>query len=236
MRGFGSVFGVLVSVGVLVVAARLLGLDDLVRESILAGRLLDWLMGTLAFLWLLAVLKAPWDLYFQAHTAAFEQRRSRERGIRVDPERVRFVQTARTRLLWLALGIHALSAAVTATVTFFTGGTVGYWFAGFYVLSTLFRPLAAGYVYLASRLGQAEEESRFPREDTVALRQRVESLEERATALADDAAALHLENDTLRAQMDEVAREFGATISKLTDQKEIIDGIQALARLLRTAA
>ena len=54
-------------------AAWLLGLDDLVRRSIEAGHLLDWVMGALCFVWLLVILKAPWDLYFQAHVALWER-------------------------------------------------------------------------------------------------------------------------------------------------------------------
>ena len=38
-------------------------------------------MGVLCFLWLLVILKAPWDLYFQALQVSFEMQRSRERQI-----------------------------------------------------------------------------------------------------------------------------------------------------------
>jgi hypothetical protein len=39
-----------------------LGLDDIVRASIAAGHLLDWIMGGLCLVWLILILKAPWDL------------------------------------------------------------------------------------------------------------------------------------------------------------------------------
>src|ERR1051326_2783803 len=56
--------------------AWLLGLGEVVRASIAAGHMLDWLMGGLCLLWLIVILKAPWDLYFKAREVAFELQRS----------------------------------------------------------------------------------------------------------------------------------------------------------------
>ena len=51
----GGILFWFVALGVL---AHLLNLDDLVRASIAAGHLLDWILGVVCFLWLLVVLKA----------------------------------------------------------------------------------------------------------------------------------------------------------------------------------
>src|SRR5205814_658943 len=134
------------------IAAWLLGLGQVVRASMAAGHLLDWVMGGLCLLWLIVILKAPWDLFFQAQAVAFELQRAKERKVAVLPGREEYVQRLRGRLAALAVGAHLLSAALVAGVAAFTGGKVGYYFALFYLVSTLFRPALAGYVYLSRKL------------------------------------------------------------------------------------
>jgi hypothetical protein len=247
MRWIGSLWGTLVGLGVIVVAARLLGLDDLIRDSIAAGRLLDWLMGAFCFVWLLVLLKAPWDLYFEAHRVAWEQERSREKGIPLAPGRERYVRTVRQRLGVFAVGAHVLSAVLAAGVARFTGGAVGYWFAAFFLVSTLFRPTAAGYVYLRHKLRDVGEESRYPREDveTVVARlgaQEAEAmrlsaeLEELRRSAQAEAEARESETRELRQRQMALGREFEATVSRLTDNQEVIRGIQAFVRLIGQAA
>jgi hypothetical protein len=243
MRWVSSFFGTLVGVGILVVAARLLGADDLVRRSIEAGGLLDWVMGGLCLLWLLLILKAPWDLYFQAHAVAFEQQRSRERGIALMGGREQYVAVVRKRLLWLAVGAHVFSAAFVAAVTYFTRGTVGYYFAAFYLVSTVFRPTIAGYAYLSHKLRAVGEESRYPREDVQEMRARLARQEAAARELTDEMKRLREETqvpDTahtdelrdLRQRLHALGREFETTASRLTDNQEVIKGIQAFVRLI----
>jgi hypothetical protein len=247
MRWVSSFFGTLVGIGILVVAARFLGLDDLVRRNIEAGGLLDWLMGAFSLFWLLLILKAPWDLYFQAHSVAFEQQRSRERGVRLTAGREDYISVVRRRLLGLAVGAHVFSAALIAAVTYFTHGTVGYYFAAFYLVSTLFRPTIAGYVYLSRKLKALGEESRYPREDVIEMRSRLEMQEglmlslrghverlERESAERDNANEAELRDQ--RQRLHTLGREFETTISRLTDNQEVIKGIQAFVRLISQSA
>jgi hypothetical protein len=245
MKSIGSLIGVGVTLGLLTLATRLLGLDGLVRESIIEGRLLDWVMGALSLLWLLVLLKAPWDLFFQAHIAAFEQQRARERGIVLEAGREQYITVLRRRLLAIAIGSHLVSALIIASVAFFTHRVVGYWFAGFYLIATLFRPAVAGYSYLRERLAHLTEETAYPRHDVVELRSRVSILESELVqsreALSQqeernrlrDMAQTH-ELAELRQRVVTISQEFSTAASRFTDQKSVIEGLQAIARLVKT--
>jgi hypothetical protein len=208
-----------------------------------AGHLLDWVTGGICFVWLLVLLKAPWDLYFQANAALFEFQRSRERGIPLTPGREEYVRRLRGRLGWFAVGAHVVSAGLVACVARYTGGQVGYWFAAFYLVSTAFRPTAAVYSYLAGRLREILHEVKYPREDVVEMRQRLRDLEHRAESLerqseeARDAqsaerAAREEEDRELRQSLHAIGREFETTVSRITDNQEVIRGIQAFVRLV----
>lgn len=246
MRHIGTFFGMLVGLAVITVAARILGLEDLIRDSIAHGHLLDWIMGVLCTVWLLIVLKAPWDLYFEAHRVAFEQARSRERGIAVAEDRARYVRTVRQRLLGLAIGAHIGSAALVAGVAWATQGMVGYWFALFFVVSTLFRPMIAGYVYLWSRLRAIGQEAHYPREDVETMRERLAQAEITVRQTLDGLEELrHRSQDTanrheaalqeLRQAQSALGREFETTVSRLTDNQEVIQGIKSFVRLIASA-
>lgn len=247
MRWISSLFGTLVGIGVLVIAARFLGLEDIIRRTIEAGSLLDWLMGAFAFFWLLLILKAPWDLYFEAHHVAFEQQRSRERGVPLTAGREDYIAVVRQRLLLLAVGAHLFSGALVAGVTYFTNGVVGYYFAAFYLVSTLFRPTIAGYVYLSRKLKALGEESRYPREDVLEMRMRLDVQEnvtrdlradlERVERQASEQEEAHeTQMRELRQRLHTLGREFEATASRLTDNQEVIKGIQAFVRLISQSA
>jgi hypothetical protein len=240
--------GTLVGLAILALMARFLGLEDLIRDAAASGRLLDWVMGGLCLLWLLVILKAPWDLYFQASAVAFEQERSRERSVALTPGRAEYIRTLRRRLGMLAVGAHIGSAALIAAIAFLTGERqVGYWFAVFYLVSTIFRPAVAGYAYLAHKLSAVGEEARYPREDIAEMRARLQSAEGIArelrtetedlrTRLEAEAAERAEEARELRERQNALAREFEVTASRLTDNREVISGIQAFVRLIAGSA
>jgi hypothetical protein len=248
MRWLSSLIGTLAGLAILALLARFLGLEDLLREAAASGRLLDWVMGALCLLWLLVILKAPWDLYFQASAVAFEQERSRERSIALTPGRAEYIRTLRRRLGFLAIGAHLGSAALIAAIAFLTGERqVGYWFAVFYLVSTVFRPAVAGYAYLARKLSAVGEEARYPREDIAEMRARLDAAdslsqqlrtetEELRSRLEAEAAARSEEARELRERQNALAREFEVTASRLTDNREVISGIQAFVRLIAGSA
>jgi uncharacterized coiled-coil DUF342 family protein len=120
---------------------------------------------------------------------------------------------------------------------------VGYYFALFYLVSTLFRPALAGYVYLTRKLQALNKESRYPREDVVEMRQNLRWQETTLRDLADqmkecreelqrEALARGTEDRELRQNVHALSREFETTVSRLTDNQEVIKGIQAFVRLV----
>ena len=243
-----SLWATLTAFAIIAFVGHLLHLDDLIRTSIAAGHLLDWVMGSLCFVWLLVILKAPWDLYFAAHHVAWEQERSRERQVPLTPGRERYVATVRRRLGWLAVGSHVFSAGLVALVAYLNGGvSVGYYFAAFFIVSTLFRPTLAGYAYLSHKLKAVGEEARYPREDVVEIRARLEEgetrlkfaqeeIEQLREANAAQTAQTEAEMQNLRQKLSALGREFETTVGRLTDNREVISGIQAFVRLISQSA
>ena len=169
MRTRSTIGWMLLWCAALALLAWPLGFAGLLRESLLRHGA-DWLMGALCLVWLLIMLKAPWDLYFQAREVAFEQERGAgtENSRCVGPNRVS-CGVCRRGLAALAVGAHLASAVFVAAITRYAGGSVGYYFAAFYLIATCFRPLVAAYVYLTRKLFAIGRETRYPREDVTEL-------------------------------------------------------------------
>ncbi|MFF5900571.1 hypothetical protein ACFY8O_32260 [Streptomyces argenteolus] len=218
-----------------------------------ASLLLGAAAGVVSLMWLLLLLTVPWNLYFRAHTVLAEIGVSRSKGLEVPEERDTEAARIARLMLRVAVGGHALTAALVVAVTAATGAVTGYWFAGFFLLSTAFRPAGAYFGQLRRRLGTLIEDVTFPRDDVLEVRERVErlhagtkALEERAEeqyrALAElrrtvDAlnVASHGRADEADRKIAALGREFESTVHRLTDNQEIISGLKAFLRLLRTA-
>ncbi|MFJ9025319.1 hypothetical protein ACIRPU_35915 [Streptomyces sp. NPDC102259] len=208
--------------------------------------------GVLSLLWLMLLLTLPWNLYFRAHTVLAEIAVSREKGIEVSPARdAEAARIART-MLRAAVAGHVLTAAVVLSVTWATGEFTGYWFAAFFLLSTFFRPAGAYFGQLRRRLGTLLKDVTYPRDDVVEVRARVERAEAGARALEEKAEEQYKALAELRRTVDALAmstfeqtekadrkiaalgREFESTVNRLTDDQDIIAGVKAFLRLLRT--
>ena len=93
------------------------------------------------------------------------------------------------------------------------------------------------------RLHQMFEEARFPREDVMdmrgrvqrhdgeipALRDRIDHLER---ALARETSSREAEDRVLRGDVEATAREMEKSLSRLTDDQDVVRGIQAFVRLV----
>jgi hypothetical protein len=146
-------------------------------------------LGAISLIWLILLLTLPWNLYFGARQVVHEIHTSREHGIEVpDAHEAEALEIA-GRMRRFAVGGHLVSAALLAVITFFSGAAVGYYFAGFYLLSTFFRPAGAYFSRLRERVTTLMSEARHPREDVVALLARVENLTTEVTALSGFGAA-----------------------------------------------
>jgi hypothetical protein len=219
--------------------------------------LLDVGMGLVALIGSLLVLKLPWDLYFEARHVQVEQEESRKRDIEVDPEDLAYASKIARRLLFLALVTHLLAAGLAAGISWLSGGQVGYYFSGFFLISTCFRPLGSFYKHMMRRLRDLRRKVKYPREDVQELRDRVFALEHqlqreveqreeqgavlRALASRSDqgreqlAASLRQQDRTFTTKVEQVCHEFERSIEKLTEDQTLLEGMRAFVRMVKSA-
>lgn len=232
-------------IGILVVLGAWVGVTGrALSPQFLETHLLDVVMGTFCLLWLMVILKAPWDLYFRAHEVAFEQSCATERKIGLEPGRAEYVKSLRPRLLVFAIGMHLFSAALIAGITYFSHNAIGLYFAGFYLVSTLFRPALAGYGFLLNKLQAMGEEAYFPRRDVVTLEGKIRVLEEtyrlteeRTNTLSEEIFRERHEREeetfALRQTLDTLKREFEVALSRASTQEEVLTGLRALVNFVK---
>ncbi|MEV1020280.1 hypothetical protein [Streptomyces sp. NPDC050264] len=207
--------------------------------------------GAICLLWLVLLLTVPWNLYFRARSVVHEARVSREKGLAVPADRDAEAARIAAVMLRLAVGAHVVTGAATVFAAWATGRTAGYWIAGCYLLSTLFRPAGAYFTALRRRLTTLHGEVRFPRDDVAALRATVAALQKGAAVLEEkgeetyrvlaelrtsvDAVGLsaHGRADRVDLRVEALSREFESVVNRLTDNQEIISGLRAFLRLLR---
>lgn len=216
------------------------------------AELLAFGAGALFLLWQIVLLTVPWNLHFQARAVQHEIALARAQGTEVPESRDAELATLARRMLWAAIGAHVVSAGVVAVITAVSGKTIGYYFSGFYLLSTGFRPAQAYFSHLRARLGGMLQDVKYPHENVVELRARVtaaesslEQLLARIEVLAEADQELRrliesvevastARDNKLDHQLDAIARRFEDTVNRLTDNQEVIAGIKAFLRLLRT--
>jgi hypothetical protein len=219
--------------------------------------LLDGAMVLASLAGLVLVLKLPWDLYFEARGLIVDQDESRNLEIAVLEEERSFARRTARRLLLLCFALHLGAAALLAGTSYLSGGRLGYFFAVFFLVSTGFRPLAAFYSHLRRRLMEMRQRTRYPREDALELRRRVDDLEYRTKVqqefferlqeeegnrlgrlesdLSGSREELRLLRDRMDEKVDRVCREFTSSIERLTEDRELLHGLRALVRLVKEA-
>ncbi|MCS7080798.1 MAG: hypothetical protein NZ585_12230 [Chloracidobacterium sp.] len=249
-----------IGVGLLIVFAVTAWLTGWRVPPLTPGLALDIGMGVVCFIWLLLILTVPWDLHFQAKAVQFELERSQEAGLTVNPDRVAYVQRMQRTTLWAALGLHVLSAAVISGLAYVTRGSLGYWFAGFYLATMVFRPIGAAYDYLHRKLTDISEEAKFPRDDTLKLKNDLEQVKADVTevkrqmeALARQLAALEAADarshhdilalqqaveraeQSFKSRIGQMSDEIERSLTRAFDQQDIVNGLRAFARLVKSA-
>ncbi len=237
----------LVSLAFAIVAAWLILYAGVAPDILLAVGL-----GAISLTWLIVLLTVPWNLYFAARRVVHETHLSRERGIEVPQAREDEAREIARRMLRFAVAGHLVSATVIAVITFFSGAQIGYYFAGFYLLATCFRPAGSYLGHLRQRIATLMGELHYPRQDVTTLRaqvgeladartrldETVRDLEERLTQtrveLADARAAAETADHDLHRRITQIARRFDETVDGLSDNQELITGLKAFLRLVRT--
>ena len=191
--------------------------------------------GGVALAWLIVLVTVPWNLYFAARQVVADMAVSRERGITVREVQEAEAERLARRMLRLALGAHVGTAVVVAVITYFSGATAGYYFAGFYLLSTAIRPAVAYVAHVRDRIKVLTRESTYPRDDVASLKRRVDlatkavgelrgELRRTGSALAGDIAHARqlLTTDLARVQ-DEQAADRTASRNRDDDLGRRID-------------
>jgi hypothetical protein len=196
----------------------------------------------IALSWLIVLVTVPWNLHFAARRAAAEMAVSRERGISVraayDAEAARISR----RMLRFALSAHLATAVAAAVIAYVSGSRAGYYVAGIFLLSTAFRPAGAYVAHVRERIKVLTRESTHPRDDVAALRGKAEELgqavDELRTGLQDaqaaDRTAARSRDDELSRRIDRMARRIEATLDGITDHQELLAGLRALVRMVRS--
>lgn len=139
-----------------------------------------------ALAWLILLLAVPWNLYFAARGVLAQMAVSRARGIGVPEAEQAEAGRIERRMLWFALSGHLVTALVTGVIAYVSGASIGYYVAGFYLLSATIRPAAAYFSHLRERIGALSRESLHPREDVLSLREQVDLLAEHLKRLTAD--------------------------------------------------
>lgn len=142
-----------------------------------AGSFIDWVIAIAICEWLLLIVTVPWNIHFEAKEVLAQAAESTEKGIVVDEKQVKYVNLLATRSLWVAVGLHLLSAIALYALAATGISAVGYLSSGAALLLTLLRPAIRGYRYLAVRLTMIRRQFLHPREDIIELRNRFADLE-----------------------------------------------------------
>ncbi|MFQ3580318.1 MAG: hypothetical protein SNJ67_01300 [Chloracidobacterium sp.] len=260
-RFIGSLFiTAAIAVGLLIIFAITSWLTGWQLPALTPSLALDIGMGVVCFIWLLLILTVPWDIHFQAKSVQFEMERSREAGLAISDERFAYVQRTQRTTLWVALALHLFSAAIIGGLAYVTRGGLGYWFAGFYLATMVFRPVGAAYSYLHSKLADIGQEAKFPRDDTlklkgeleqvksdvVEIRAHIETITKQLKTLEATADRSHQDILALRQSIERAEQSFKSRIGQMSDeiersitrtfdQQDIVNGLRAFARLVKSA-
>ncbi len=163
------------SIGIVVLV--LLAFSVLQSFNIRAGNFLDLVIVGSIFEWLLVIVTVPWDVHFQAKEVLAEGTQSAEKGIPVDEKQLEYVTVLAKRSFLVAIALHLLSTVGLYTLAATGISAVGYVSSGAALLLTALRPAISAYEYLYARLKMIRQEWKYPREDILELRHRVDSIE-----------------------------------------------------------
>jgi hypothetical protein len=201
--------------------------------------------GVAALMWTVVLVTVPWNLYFDARLVLRRIAAARERGIAVPESRDREAQLIARRTRWLALAGHLGTAIAAAVFAGVSGHLIGYWLAAFFLISTAVRPAAAFVKHLRVRLMVLRVESSFPPDDVESLKMRVGVLErslgvvrtdvdQGRTTVAEELGRLRVRAAAERDRVEQMARRIEVALDGMSDHQELLTGIRALVRMIRT--
>jgi hypothetical protein len=247
---------------VLIVLVVLIGFSGLRWFEIPAGSFLDWVIAGASFWWLLVIVTVPWSVHFQAKEVLAEAAQSQDKQITVDEKQINYVTVLAKRSLWVAIGLHLVSAIALYTLAVTGISAVGYISSGAALLLTVLRPAIRAYEYLYARLMMIRQEFQYPREDVMELRNRFYQLEDTVQRLEQQlnpqldyslpatqqrlAEQTRTEISSLKAILAELratnqlehenlAKEARSAIAQLSTDGQFLDHVREIIRFFKTA-
>lgn len=218
---------------------------------------IDGVVGLGALLALLAVVKLPWDLYFQARNVQRSQADSLRRSIEVSEEERGETRALAHKLLLVALTLHLVGAAGSGLAAWLSGGRVGLFAAGAFLVTMALRPTVAMVEQVRKRLGALQRRAVLPPIDATELAARlgrVESACKQLTAAiqhersGNEALALRLDQQDERLEralrnqasrhqqeLDRLGLETERALEKLTRDREVLAGLRAFLQMVRAS-
>ncbi len=208
------------SIGLGILAAIIAGVVQWLNIS--AGSLIDWLIGIVAFWWLLAIVTIPWNIYFDARETLTEAKISQEKSLEVDLKSLNYVEKVARWSIIGAIALHLISALTLYLLAAAGISNIGYVSSGLTLLLTILRPAIRAYQSLTARLLTIKREVKYPRQDAIELDNRVQAIE---TAIKKIEDLLDIENpNSLVAQQQQVSQE---NRHQLARQKALLEEYQA---------
>jgi hypothetical protein len=227
-----------------------------------AGSMVDWMIGIAIAFWLLTITTVPWNVYFEALSVEDEATMSKQIGITVDDSKSKYVRKLKIISLTIAIGLHLVSSAVLFYLSAAHITPIGFYGGIASALLTLLRPSVRAYEYLWQRLRDIRLSIKYPREDVVSLRQRVDGMERTLLSvseqlnpnnslsipadlrrnisviksevemLADSYTCLAQDN---REEHEKLRREAQSAVAKLSSDSQFLDHVREIVRMIKSA-
>lgn len=176
-----------------------------------SGEFMDWVIGSLSFLWLIFIITIPWNSYFKAKEIIYEAEVSKMKNIEIKQEGVDFAKRVSKRSLIVSISLHIFSAVGLFYIAYNGISQVGYYTALLTILLTFLRPGIRFYEYIHSRLEIIRGEFRYPREDVYELVNNVNNLISRMEAIENDLST----DETQHSWKNEVNHKFNSILASL---------------------
>jgi hypothetical protein len=227
-----------------------------------AGNLWDWAIGIGIFEWTILIVTVPWNIYFKAKAVSQVGSESQRRGIDIEARQIQYANSIANKALIVAIGLHLVTAGGLYWLALSGITPLGYWSSIGVLLLTLLRPAISTYEYLATRLGDMQNQFLYPREDIFELRSRFGQLENRVSELTDrfnaddDGSWVSQQNYRWETNREEIAKltvsianlkatnesehqrlaqEAKQAISQLTVDGQFLEHARELIRFFKTA-
>lgn len=226
------------------------------------GSFWDWVIGLASFWWLMLITTVPWNLHFKAKEILSDARESEETGITVEGIDIQYAQKISKTYLYVALFLHLASGVGLYSLAVNGISVIGYIGAVLALLLTALRPSVRLYEYLNYRLTQIGSRIKYPREDILVIKQKLEAFQQKFNSLGEkldeenptswaSRKVLHIdalqeETRTLRreferlhtqthAQSQEILKQTEQKIALLSEDAQFLNQARQLVRFIKEA-